>query len=206
MTLLRRTLDPGVGEVTPWRPLWVHRIAFCAHVVAWLSRRMYRLTRWAAHNWVGFAAVAGLYVLLTGLADRRRWNIVFLLLMAAVLWVTWMPRVFEGQRPVQSWRRKHLTYARHWQPVMLMAGLSRAYGGRELLPKIVRVRSTDVLDQVTVKVIEGQVLGDYVAKADRLAEGFGAVTCLVQPGRRRRTIVLQLAVPGLRDLPVNGQW
>jgi DNA segregation ATPase FtsK/SpoIIIE, S-DNA-T family len=110
--------------------------------------------------------------------------------------------LMDGRRPVRSRWRWIAVYRRHWIPVLTLAGLA-SHG---LLPRIVRVRSTDVLDQLTVRMTPGQVIADWVSRADRLAEGFGAVTCLVQPGRRRRTIVLQLTVPGLRDLPVNGQW
>jgi hypothetical protein len=200
--LFRRTLAPAIGQSLPWRPAWWLKLQFTAHVTAWITRRLWRLGRWVVANWVGFVAVGGLWILMTGLADRRRWNVLFLLLLASVLWVAWQPRLAEGQRPVRSWRRKVWTYRREWQPILMLAGLA-PHG---LLPKLLRVRSTAVLDQLTVRLVDGQTVQDWVSRADRLAEGFGAVTCLVQPGRRRRTIVLQLTVPGLRDLPRDGQW
>jgi DNA segregation ATPase FtsK/SpoIIIE, S-DNA-T family len=209
VSVFRRTLDPGLGEVAPWQPLWVRRVKFVAHVVGWLSRRVYGLCRFLFRHrevLVTVVLIAALWVLMELLRTKARVTGVGLLLVGCCLWSYIQPAVLDGRRPLRSRWRWLTVYRHHWHPVVVMAGLSRPYGGRELLPRILRVRSTDVIDQVHVAMVPGQVVGDFVAKADRLAEGFGAVTCLVQPGKRRRTIVLQLTVPGLRDLPRDGQW
>lgn len=75
------------------------------------------------------------------------------------------------------------TYRRHWQPVLLIAGLARAAYGREYVPSLRRVACTAWLDRVLVKMLPGQAPTDWERRADQVAHGFAAPSCRVRTAR-----------------------
>ncbi len=78
-----------------------------------------------------------------------------------------------------AWWRLVWIYRRHWQPVMIVAGLGRHLRGRDYLPKLLRVHCGDWADVVTVKMLHGQSVTDWADRIEHLAHGFGAPSCRV---------------------------
>ncbi|GAA4156519.1 FtsK/SpoIIIE domain-containing protein [Actinomadura keratinilytica] len=98
-------------------------------------------------------------------------------------WVGW---------PVLSRWRLVRVYRRHWQPVMVTAGLSRTHKRREYLPAIVKVRSGPTTDRVLVRMLKGQAPDAWEAVTANLAHGFGASLCRVRQGDRPGRVWLEL--------------
>jgi DNA segregation ATPase FtsK/SpoIIIE, S-DNA-T family len=114
-------------------------------------------------------------------------------------------------RPVRGkWRRWH--YQRHWLAVLTIAHLAPSYRGQVLVPLLGKVRSTKFTDRVPVRLVSGQAAADFAARAENLADGFGALLCRVRgskPGflilefvRRDAlaAIIPALAIPEHADL------
>lgn len=165
--------------------------------------RAVRLTRWLWRRrellvMLGSAAV--LWQVMEWLASRERVGILGLLLVAATVWAYLQPG--SDSRPIRSRIRRRWLYWHRWRDTLNLAGL--VPNGH--VPSLRRVRSTDAVDVVTVKMARGQVLADWSARQERLADGFGAASCWVTGGRRRRTAVLQFTRHGVRTFPADGRW
>ena len=107
---------------------------------------------------------------------------------------TWFQRWFSW--PVRSTWRRTLVYRRDWQPAMVTTGLAVRVNGREYLPRLVKVASTDSVDRVTVRMLPGQVAEDYADVVERLAQTFDAADCRVRTTRAPRPA--HPVVPGAR--------
>jgi DNA segregation ATPase FtsK/SpoIIIE, S-DNA-T family len=84
--------------------------------------------------------------------------------------------------PVRGrWRRWH--YQRHWLAVLTISRLAPSYRGQVLVPVLGKVRSTKFTDRVPVRLVSGQAVADFAARADNLAHGFGALICRVRTAR-----------------------
>jgi DNA segregation ATPase FtsK/SpoIIIE, S-DNA-T family len=117
---------------------------------------------------------------------------------------------FLGSPVRGRWRRWH--YQRHWLAVLTIAHLVPVYRGQVLVPVLGKVRSTRYTDRVPVRLVSGQAPADFAARAENLANGFGALLCRVRSARpgflilefvRRdalAAIIPALAVPAQADL------
>jgi DNA segregation ATPase FtsK/SpoIIIE, S-DNA-T family len=84
--------------------------------------------------------------------------------------------------PVRGkWRRWH--YQRHWLAVLTIARLVPVFRGQVLVPVLGKVRSTRYTDRVAVRLASGQAPADFAARAENLANGFGALMCRVRSAR-----------------------
>jgi S-DNA-T family DNA segregation ATPase FtsK/SpoIIIE len=90
----------------------------------------------------------------------------------------------------RAWWRRRWVYRRRWAAVMQTTGLTVRVDGTEHLPRLRRVRSTATVDRVTVRLLVGQLVGDYAAAAARLAQAFGARECRVRTTRRGNRVEL----------------
>ncbi|WP_021592728.1 FtsK/SpoIIIE domain-containing protein [Actinomadura welshii] len=110
-------------------------------------------------------------------------------------------------RPARARWRLVFVYRRHWQPVLVTAGLTKVHKGREYLPSLVRVRSGPTSDRVLVRMLKGQAPDAWERVAVNLAHGFGATLVRVRDGDRPGRVWLEfvrrdaLAVP-IPALPV----
>lgn len=110
-------------------------------------------------------------------------------------------------RPVLARWRLVRVYRRHWQPVLITAGLTKVHKGREYLPSLVRVRCGPTSDRVLVKMLKGQAPDAWESVTANLAHGFGAALVRVREGDRPGRVWLEfvrrdtLAVP-IPALPV----
>ncbi len=111
---------------------------------------------------------------------------------------------FVGYRVRSAWRRR-MVYRRRWAMTMLTCGLTVNVGnGCQAVPRLARVRSTRQADRVTVALLVGQVVEDFAAVVDRLAQTFGAIDCRVAPNLRRRervTLTFMVRDPLIRVIP-----
>jgi DNA segregation ATPase FtsK/SpoIIIE, S-DNA-T family len=117
---------------------------------------------------------------------------------------------FIGSPARGRWRRWH--YQRHWLAVLTIARLVPVFRGQVLVPVLGKVRSTKFTDRVAVRLVSGQAPADFAAKAENLANGFGALLCRVRSARpgflilefvRRdalAAIIPALAIPQHADL------
>ena len=88
---------------------------------------------------------------------------------------------FIGQ-PVRG-RRRRWHYQRHWLAVLTIARLVPVYRGQVLVPVLGKVSSTKFTDRVPVRLVSGQAAADFAARADNLAQGFGALLCRVRSSK-----------------------
>ncbi len=66
---------------------------------------------------------------------------------------------------------------------MTIADLAPFYRGRIILPVLVKVTTTRYVDRVAVRLVSGQCVADFAARADNLAHGFRAMLCRVRTAR-----------------------
>ncbi len=109
-----------------------------------------------------------------------------------------------------NWRRWH--YQRHWLAVLTIARLVPVYRGQVLVPVLGKVSSTKFTDRVPVRLVSGQAAAYFAARAENLADGFGALLCRARSARpgflilefvRRNAlaaIISVLAIPEHADL------
>jgi DNA segregation ATPase FtsK/SpoIIIE, S-DNA-T family len=101
-----------------------------------------------------------------------------------VIWRLRWPESFARfiSSPVRGkWRRWH--YQRHWLAVLTIARLVPVFRGQVLVPVLGKVRSTRYTDRVPVRLVSGQAPADFAARAENLANGFGALLCRVRTSR-----------------------
>ena len=67
---------------------------------------------------------------------------------------------------------------------MTIARLAPVYQGRVLLPVLGKVSATRFTDRVPVRLVSGQSAADFAARADNLAQGFGAMLCRLRSASR----------------------
>jgi DNA segregation ATPase FtsK/SpoIIIE, S-DNA-T family len=110
-----------------------------------------------------------------------------------------------------SWRRLWV-YERRWRSTMILSGLGKRDGPREMVPQIRTVHSTPWGDRVLIGLVLGQCTEDVERVAPELAHSFGARACRVWEDRPGRLwldfatrdpligVVRALAVPDVVDL------
>ncbi|GAB7193402.1 FtsK/SpoIIIE domain-containing protein [Kineococcus sp. NUM-3379] len=128
------------------------------------------LAAWALWAWAGWA-----WLLLA-------FGVVALVLTTwGLVWPVSFGRYVAG--PARSSWRGWWRYRRHWQPVMVTAGLSLDYDGHEYLPRLRKVQCAPCRDSLLVQLLAGQSPADYESRADALAHTLGASSCRVRVDR-----------------------
>src|SRR5690606_8612994 len=92
--------------------------------------------------------------------------------------------------PVKAWWRRRRVYGREWIEVMHNLSLTKRPDRDELVPALLRDRSTATVDLVRLRMLPGLTLGDFAQHADRFAATFEALDCRVRSTRRRRVLEL----------------
>jgi DNA segregation ATPase FtsK/SpoIIIE, S-DNA-T family len=210
--------NPDPFAVPAWRSP-VYRTPLAIVAIVHTTRLLWRLVRFLArHPVVVLAAVIG--VLMWRVTDWPGLVVLAVSLAAGLaLWRWRFPssfsRLIAGPARCQ-WRGWH--YRRRWAAVMTISRLAPLYQGRVLLPVLGKVSATAFTDRVAVRLVSGQSVADFAARADNLAHGFGAMLCRVRtasPGalvlefvRRDALAAIIPALPlpshaDLRALPVG---
>jgi S-DNA-T family DNA segregation ATPase FtsK/SpoIIIE len=202
--------DPFAPPV--WRspvyhtPAWVILVVQLARVIVGLIKLLARhpvldlevavlVLAWRLAGWPGPVILAA--------------SVTVLLVCWRVRWPASFSR-FLGSPLRGRWRRWH--YRRHWLAVLTIARLVPVFRGQVLVPVLGKVRSTKFTDRVAVRLASGQAPADFAARAENLAQGFGALLCRVRTARpgslilefvRRdalAAIIPALAIPEYADL------
>jgi S-DNA-T family DNA segregation ATPase FtsK/SpoIIIE len=210
--------NPDPFAVPAWRSP-VYRTPFLIVAVVQAVRLVWRVFRFVIRRPAG--ATCGIAVMLV-------WQVVGWRALATAtasfaagmaVWRWQFPASFSRlvaaplRSRVRAWR-----YRRRWGAVMTIGRLAPVYQGRTLLPVLGKVTTTRFTDRVHVRLVSGQSVDDFAARAPNLAHGFGAVLCRVRsaaPGalvlefvRRDALAAIIPAVPigeraDLRALPVG---
>ncbi|GLZ07665.1 hypothetical cell division FtsK/SpoIIIE protein [Actinomadura sp. NBRC 104412] len=173
---------PPVWHMPEGLVLAVNAVRVLVRVLVWLVRNIVPVSVAAVLSLLGYAFGWPVPVLLVVLA-------VLVLAAWAVADRPTFVRYFAG--PVRSRWRLAWVYRRHWQPVLVTAGLTKVHRGREYLPSIVRVRSGPTSDRVLVRMLKGQAPEAWERVAANLAHGFGARLVRIREGDRPGRIWLE---------------
>ncbi|MDA0564598.1 cell division protein FtsK [Streptomonospora sp. S1-112] len=191
----------GAAQVQPTAPVPAQSFRFATPVVQTpgvfvLAGWVWRLARFllalpfrfpVAVGTVAASAALWHYTGWVGLAVG--WSIADLALL--VWWRRW-PRSFRdvvALRVLAAWRWAWI-YQRHWQPVLVVAGLAESYLERQYLPQIRGVTCSAWADRVRVRLVAGTSPAEFEGRVAELAHGFGAPSCRVEV-RGPRDVVLE---------------
>ncbi|MEH1012542.1 FtsK/SpoIIIE domain-containing protein [Micromonospora sp. CPCC 206060] len=75
--------------------------------------------------------------------------------------------------PILGHLRRVFVYRRVWREAMTLCGLSATFDHRVVLPELLRVRSDQALDVLTVRMVRGQTPADFQKATANLAYAFG---------------------------------
>ena len=103
----------------------------------------------------------------------------------------------SGAGGAASW-----VYRRRWAAAMDTVGLTKERHGTDYVPPLLSVRCNRWMDKLTVRMLPGQRMQDFVDLADRLAHTFGAVDCRV----RTTPQPAQGAAVAARPRPARTRW
>lgn len=196
-----RSLRPGVGEAlrVTGRPV---RLPLRWVVAAWLLRRSWRLLLWLLRRPARTATLGALVALGWAWAAWGAWATVGALVGAlsglAVLGWACPPVHLAGR----AWWRSRTLYRWRWQPAVVGADLHRRDGPVERLPTLLRVRSTDEVDRLLVRMLPGHTVERWQRAAEQLVATWGVLDVRPRPvpGRPDRVELLVLTRDPLRDL------
>lgn len=167
-----RSLRPGVGEALriTGRPV---RLPLRVVVVAWVTRRTSRLLLWLLRRPVRLAAVAALSGLVWAVGTWGPLVVAEALTVLVGAVTTWgMTHPASWRRtvagPARAWWRSRTVYRWRWQPAVVTAGLARRDGPVERLPTLLRVRSTDEVDRLVVRMLPGHTVTAWQEAAEQL--------------------------------------
>jgi len=172
------------------------RVPLSAVILGWLGRTLGRALMWVLSQPVLWAVLTVYGVGYWLAVTVGPWPFVFAALLLGGALRTWRDFHCASYRrwfawPIRSAFRRAMVYRRFWQPAMVTTNLAVRVTGREYLPKLVKVASTDSVDRVTVRMLPGQVAEDYAEVTERLAQTFDATDCRVRtdPKHRDRLIL-----------------
>ncbi len=180
---------PGMSGGRDDRALLLHpqvvRVSLWAVLGLWLARRLGRLLLLIVRSPAAMIAIALTAAFVAG------WQLVHPalplgvlggLVVGMVLWRWRWPTSYQMHVAIRAraWWRASVVYRRRWAAAMDTIGLTKERHGTDYVPPLVGIRSNRWMDQVTVRMLPGQRLQDWVDVADRLAQTFGAIDCRVR--------------------------
>ncbi|MGC4877332.1 FtsK/SpoIIIE domain-containing protein [Micromonospora sp. DT43] len=75
--------------------------------------------------------------------------------------------------PILGRFRQLFVYRRAWREAMTLCGLAKVYDHRTVLPELLRVRSDQALDVLTIRMVRGQTPEEFQKATANLAYAFG---------------------------------
>ena len=174
-------------------------------LLAWLARLLFRLARLACRHPVATLTLGLLAFLWLTIGWPGIAAIVACAVLILMTWRWFWPSGFARwvAAPARNTRRARV-YRRRWPAVMTIADLAPFYRGRIILPVLVKVTSTRYVDRVAVRLVSGQCVADFAARADNLAHGFGAMLCRVRSARSG-AVVLEFVRRDALAAPIPAQ-
>ncbi|MEE3919321.1 hypothetical protein V2I01_16225 [Micromonospora sp. BRA006-A] len=101
-------------------------------------------------------------------------GVVLTVAVGCAAWWRWHPSSWLrfGWYPLVSRVRALVVYRRRWASVMATCGLATAFAGERYVPQLLKVRSDRFGDELTVRLLPGQIPDDWGQAAERLAYAF----------------------------------
>ncbi|MBB2945337.1 S-DNA-T family DNA segregation ATPase FtsK/SpoIIIE [Actinoplanes lutulentus] len=167
-------------------PIWL--------VVTWeIIKAVARLVTTYVRHWYATLPITLLTALYVVYGWQRLALVVGGVALVATVWAfahrpSWLR---FGWWPILA-RVRRLVYRRRWMAAMVTAKLSISYDKRTIIPEIVRVRCRAACDEVTVRMVTGQIPDDFAKASERLAHTFGVRQVKAVPGSTYATVVLVL--------------
>ncbi|MEV5820402.1 FtsK/SpoIIIE domain-containing protein [Micromonospora haikouensis] len=186
------------GDKIPMAPMNVRlpawRVPGWLLVFWWLARGLFRLTVLAIRYWwlTGPAALAlWIRAEFGGLALT---GVTLAVAAGCVGWWRWHPSSWLrfGWYPLVARVRALVVYRRRWASVMATCGLATAFAGDRYVPQLLRVRCDRYGDELTVRLLPGQIPDDWGQAAERLAYAFRLRTGQARSTDRPDRVVLRL--------------
>jgi hypothetical protein len=177
----------------------VVRVSLWAVFGLWLARRVTRLVLLIVRSPAAIGAILLTAAFVAGwqlVHPALPLGVVGGLLAGLVVWRLRWPVSFDAHAYVRgrSWWRGSVVYRRRWTAAMDTVGLTKERHGTDYVPPLLAVQSNRWMDTVTVRMLPGQRVQDYVDVADRLAQTFGALDCRVRTCRNPHRVQLWLLV------------
>ncbi|WP_435149473.1 FtsK/SpoIIIE domain-containing protein [Micromonospora aurantiaca (nom. illeg.)] len=166
------------GDKIPMAPMNVRlpawRVPGWLLVLWWLARGLFRASVLAVRYWwLTAPAALALWVraefgglVLAGVALAVAASCVGWWRLHPVSWLRF------GWYPLVSRIRALVVYRRRWAAVMATCGLATAFAGDRYVPHLLKVRSDRFGDELTVRLLPGQIPDDWGQAAERLAYAF----------------------------------
>ncbi|WP_244200444.1 tyrosine-type recombinase/integrase [Micromonospora arborensis] len=173
-------------------PAW--RVPGWLLVFWWLGRGLFRLAVLAARYW-WITAPAGLALWVRvefgGLVLA---GVVAAVAAGCVVWWRWHPLSWLrfGWYPLVARVRALVVYRPRWASVMATCGLATVFGGDRYVPRLLRVRCDRYGDELTVRMLPGQIPDDWGQAAERLAYAFRLPTGQARSTDRPDRVVVRL--------------
>ncbi|MCX5068751.1 FtsK/SpoIIIE domain-containing protein [Micromonospora lupini] len=173
-------------------PAW--RVPGWLLVFWWLGRGLIRFTVLAARYW-WITAPAGLALWLRvefgGLVLA---GALATIAIGCVVWWRWHPSSWLrfGWYPLVARVRALVVYRPRWASVMATCGLATVFGGDRYVPRLLRVRCDRWGDELTVRMLPGQIPDDWGQAAERLAYAFRLPTGQARSTDRPDRVVVRL--------------
>ncbi|MEV0327450.1 FtsK/SpoIIIE domain-containing protein [Micromonospora echinospora] len=153
-------------------PAW--RVPGWLLVFWWLLRGLVRVTVLAVRYWwltVPTGVALWLRLEYGGLVLA---SVALAVVAVCMAWWRWHPVSWLrfGWYPMVARVRALVVYRVRWSSVMATCGLATVFGGDRYVPRLLRVRCDRYGDELTVRMLPGQIPDDWAQAAERLAYAF----------------------------------
>ncbi|MEU7795577.1 FtsK/SpoIIIE domain-containing protein [Micromonospora tulbaghiae] len=205
------------GDKIPMAPMNVRlpawRVPGWLLVLWWLARGLFRLTVLAVRYWWLTAPAALTLWIRAEFGGPVLAGVVLTVAVGCAAWWRWHPSSWLrfGWYPLVSRFRALFVYRRRWASVMATCGLATAFAGDRYVPQLLKVRSDRFGDELTVRLLPGQIPDDWGQAAERLAYAFrlrsGQARSTTRPDRvvvrlvRRDPLAAVVAPLPVADVP-----
>ncbi|MFG1848293.1 FtsK/SpoIIIE domain-containing protein [Micromonospora carbonacea] len=201
------------GDKIPMAPMNVRlpawRVPGWLLVFWWLARGLFRLTVLAIRYWWLTAPAALALWVRAEFGGLALAGVALAVATGCVGWWQWHPSSWLrfGWYPLVARVRMLFVYRRRWASVMATCGLATAFAGDRYVPQLLRVRCDRYGDELTVRLLPGQIPDDWGQAAERLAYAFRLRSGQARSTDRPDRVVLRLVrrdplAEVVRPLPV----
>ncbi|MEU8371273.1 FtsK/SpoIIIE domain-containing protein [Micromonospora tulbaghiae] len=166
------------GDKIPMAPMNVRlpawRVPGWLLVLWWLARGLFRLTVLAVRYWWLTAPAALALWIRAEFGGLVLAGVVLAVAAGCAAWWRWHPSSWLrfGWYPLVGRVRALFVYRRRWASVMATCGLATVFAGNRYVPQLLRVRCDRFGDELTVRLLPGQIPDDWGQAAERLAYAF----------------------------------
>lgn len=152
-------------------------------VLSWLLGLVLRAAWWLVRRPLRLIVVVGVLVAVSVISKGYEWAILGPLLaivLGLVAWWRLRPESFARRVgwPMRSLVRRR-RYRRVWRSAMIGSGLALVDQGIEYLPDLGYVGAAPGGDLIVARMLPGQTVADWSARAEQLRNAFGSIECRV---------------------------